>query len=449
MRVLCAYSNLRPRTRKALEQYAPQADFVDVSGDDLAYWRAICERWTGEDDLLVVEHDIEIHDQVIPEFEACGEPWCSFAYKLWEPDVWCYNALGCTKFSAALQREVSTGEIQQIQAQWLAPSLNAAGDVEYNPEIMPATADAQCRCGGKGSPPCWRHIDMKIADTLEGRGPLQRGPYLAHVHTPPVVHLPIEDPDEHPYRVAGFPFEFDGKSRIAQFPHQEPTRVFHSDTLAERPEWWPARPAGVTVTVPAAVRRPVGDMLTMSEAEAGGLFLTDKIYRHGYFPAYQRICGQIGPAGRVCEIGVWRGDSLPMWQAFFPDGKVAGVDADPAAAWAEGTVRIVSWQDDESLPARLETVSPGGWDLIVDDASHEGAKTRRTWELLWPLVAPGGWYVIEDWQIGLGVPPWNSDDDSMLRCAESFLPLLTSKDADPEFIEYRCGLIIMRKRAGR
>jgi hypothetical protein len=248
VRVLCCYTELHPDTRAALAALAPHAELVDVSGGDYAYWRAFTERWTGDDDLLNVEQDIEIHDTVIPQLEACGEPWCTFAYRLWRPDAWCYNALGCTRFSAALQREVTPGEIQQVQAQWLAPAEVPSG-IAYNPAVMPLTVEAQCRCGGRGTPPCWRHMDMMIADTLEGRGPGKRDPLHAHVHTPPVVHLPVDRPvDEAAAAPREFPFTM--TTRVAEYPHQEPSRTHHSASLADRPDWWPARPPGVTVTGP-------------------------------------------------------------------------------------------------------------------------------------------------------------------------------------------------------
>lgn len=173
--------------------------------------------------------------------------------------------------------------------------------------------------------------------------------------------------------------------------------------------------------------------------------ITDKT-QQGYMPVYERIAAELGPAAAVCEIGVWFGGSLATWQSLFPDGIIAGVDIDPESVWPDGTVKIVAGQDDEDLPGKLLEISPDGFDLIVDDASHEGKLTRRTWELLWPLVRPGGYYVIEDWFVGLGHHPWEAWGDSMLRTAESFLPLLHQQDGDPEEITYRYGMVIMHRK---
>jgi cephalosporin hydroxylase len=41
-------------------------------------------------------------------------------------------------------------------------------------------------------------------------------------------------------------------------------------------------------------------------------------------------------------------------------------------------------------------------DLVVDDASHTYEQTRSSFEILFPLLRPGGIYSVEDW---MGTPP--------------------------------------------
>jgi hypothetical protein len=171
-------------------------------------------------------------------------------------------------------------------------------------------------------------------------------------------------------------------------------------------------------------------------------FATDKI-THGYLPTYLRIAAELGPAARVCEIGVSQGHGLDLFQALYPDGLVAGVDRDAASRWPPGTVTVICGQDDATLPGRLAQHSPA-WDLIADDASHQGALTTATFGLLWPLIAPGGFYVIEDWMTGLP-HVWPEYGSSMLTAVQGLLPLLT-KGSDVEDITYRYGLAVLRKR---
>lgn len=144
---------------------------------------------------------------------------------------------------------------------------------------------------------------------------------------------------------------------------------------------------------------------------------------------------------------MYRGGSLELWQHLFPQGLVVGVDKNATACWPPLTVRIVADQTEPQLPGILREHAPQGYDLIVDDASHDGVATRRTWELLWPLVRPGCWYVIEDWQVGFDGVGWDIFDGSMVELAAWFLGLLSRPGGEVEEITYRFGMIILRKWA--
>lgn len=176
-------------------------------------------------------------------------------------------------------------------------------------------------------------------------------------------------------------------------------------------------------------------------------FDTDKITYHGYFQAYVKLAAELGPTARVCELGVQNGESLRMWQSLFPLGEITGVDINPASVWPSGTVKVIASQDDPMLPMMLG----GKYDLIVDDASHHGIATRQSFELLWPIVEPNGYYVVEDWTVALRDDPhWGPQSnwgDSMLRTAEGFLPMLDRKDAECDSITYKYGMVILHRSA--
>lgn len=121
MLILTGYipGKLCERTYDALiqygQQYKVQVDFVDVSGSLTEYWHAIRERWTGEQDLITVEQDNVITEDTIPSFCMCSEPWCCYSYLgpewLPMPERRMIFSLGCTKFSAGLQRAIPHEEI--------------------------------------------------------------------------------------------------------------------------------------------------------------------------------------------------------------------------------------------------------------------------------------------------------------------------------------------------
>lgn len=173
---------------------------------------------------------------------------------------------------------------------------------------------------------------------------------------------------------------------------------------------------------------------------------------HGYLPTYQHIADEINATiahPRVLELGVAGGDSLLLWEQLFPHAtrrNICGVDINAQAIWPEGFVKVVGEQDDPDLPGRiLEAMKHPTipqFHLIVDDASHDAGLTRTAFQHLWPLLYPGGYYVIEDW----------SHANMIMGGLAAELPALAFDDRDPlsavlgiEFITYRPGMIILRK----
>jgi hypothetical protein len=111
------------------------------------YPETLASYWTGEDDLIVIEGDKEINADVIPSFNDCDEPWCTFKYKNLPPP---YRktvtiGLGCAKFSAETQKIVPVSEF-------------VCADVPWQP----------CRlCKNAG---CWQQLDARLAMALEKHG---------------------------------------------------------------------------------------------------------------------------------------------------------------------------------------------------------------------------------------------------------------------------------------
>ena len=172
MRILACYTNMHPAAAKALADFAPQAEFVDVTGDEHAYWREIRSRWTGDEDLIIVEQDVEIAEGVIESLAGCGRDWCCYAYRIFRTRVRLRDGLGCTKFSAALQRKVNPRRI--------------------------AEGFALCKnCKGQG---CWYHLDCRISGLLREDG------LKPHVHGDVTHHHAYDEPAAE--QVPGRPIEY-------------------------------------------------------------------------------------------------------------------------------------------------------------------------------------------------------------------------------------------------
>jgi Methyltransferase domain len=120
---------------------------------------------------------------------------------------------------------------------------------------------------------------------------------------------------------------------------------------------------------------------------------------HHYLPIYDRyLTPWRGRPVRMLEIGVSRGGSMALWRKFLgPDAVLFGIDIDPGCAAFNGQaaeVRIGSQADPDFLRAVVEEM--GGLDIVLDDGSHVSKHIRASLDTLYPLLADGGLYIIED-----------------------------------------------------
>jgi len=105
MRVCCAYTALHPLADAALTRFAPAAERYELGLQTDAYWVLLDSLWRDGESFLLIEHDIEIHADVIPQLEQCGEPWCVLPYEAAgddDGDRHLYGSLGCTRFGSEL-----------------------------------------------------------------------------------------------------------------------------------------------------------------------------------------------------------------------------------------------------------------------------------------------------------------------------------------------------------
>jgi hypothetical protein len=118
---------------------------------------------------------------------------------------------------------------------------------------------------------------------------------------------------------------------------------------------------------------------------------------HNYLPVYEQFFGPLRDEPiTLLELGVQNGYSLRTWREYFTSATIVGVDIWPPIPdlGLPNTVCYKSDQTDLGLPKLLARHAP--FDIIIDDASHLSINTIASFELLWPLVKPGGIYIIED-----------------------------------------------------
>lgn len=115
--------------------------------------------------------------------------------------------------------------------------------------------------------------------------------------------------------------------------------------------------------------------------------------------------------GNMVELGLWDGGSTAFLALVFNPRSLIGFELDEQPldaldAFVAGSV----WQDrihihlgvDQSDGPRLrreiaDQSDDGLLDVVIDDASHLLDPSAATFDCLFPLLRPGGLYVIEDW----------------------------------------------------
>jgi hypothetical protein len=134
---------------------------------------------------------------------------------------------------------------------------------------------------------------------------------------------------------------------------------------------------------------------------------SDKCSWHSYGRVYDNLFIEGKTIRKVLEIGIgYKGllaesypnaASLFMWEEYFPDAEIYGLDIREDALINEGRIHshVCDQSSVSSLLAARQAVG-GGFDLIVDDGSHKPEHQILSAAVLWPCVAPGGRYVIED-----------------------------------------------------
>ena len=100
----------------------------------------------------------------------------------------------------------------------------------------------------------------------------------------------------------------------------------------------------------------------------------------------------------LIELGCYTGASLKMWKEYYAKAHIIGVDLDEKLARLEEE-RISCVCSDavaDDLPQKLSKFNENIM-CIIDDCSHAWGDQRRTFEMLFPMVNSGGFYIIGDY----------------------------------------------------
>ncbi len=170
----------------------------------------------------------------------------------------------------------------------------------------------------------------------------------------------------------------------------------------------------------------VGDLSRLYLARVKGKVSTKW---SSYFPIYEKWLKPFRNLSvSLLEIGVQNGGSLEIWAQYFPRGDIfIGCDINPAIAalrYDDHRIQLVVGAASDA-PVRNEIVrkSPGGFDVIIDDGSHRSLDTVSNFINYFPLLKPGGIFIVEDMHCAY----WPEYDGGFFnqRSAATFFKLLS------------------------
>jgi hypothetical protein len=100
---------------------------------------------------------------------------------------------------------------------------------------------------------------------------------------------------------------------------------------------------------------------------------------------------------RVLEVGVLTGESILMWEEFFPNAIIYGIDIDRKCTEYEGGRRRILIGDQGDISFLKQTArEAGAFDIVMDDGSHRVEHQLTTFNTIFPYLTENGVYVIED-----------------------------------------------------
>lgn len=158
--------------------------------------------------------------------------------------------------------------------------------------------------------------------------------------------------------------------------------------------------------------------------EIGTKYNTDKATGHGFTEFYDDYVVKYANPN-ILEIGVYYGASLKMWEEYFGSPFIVGVDIEEKSIYDNENIKtIVADQGDPTQLLRCVDICKE-YQIIIDDGSHLISHQISTFATLFPYLASGGVYFLEDLHTSFIGGDYNPKNDAIT--AYNFLHLLCNE----------------------
>lgn len=177
---------------------------------------------------------------------------------------------------------------------------------------------------------------------------------------------------------------------------------------------------------------------------------------HDYLRHFEKFFEPIrNEAIKFVEIGVGSGESIRTWLEYLPNALVIGIDiVHSTNEWNTPKTEVhgrYHFQpgDQSSSQFWSEFVSQygSGIDVLIDDGSHMSKDVLSTHTEMWPHIASGGLYIIEDIEVAYNpssiflTPGFKTHQELMHSLCDQ-----THKEDSIDFVYVSKGIMILRKK---
>lgn len=140
----------------------------------------------------------------------------------------------------------------------------------------------------------------------------------------------------------------------------------------------------------------------LTDQDRGGNDKGGKI--HTYLETYDKLFERFRDGCDFLEIGLASGDSIKLWNRYFENSNIVGVDLSivfelDKVRLNRNIIKLIS--ADATNPNIVDVLENEFWpnckfNLILDDADHRTISQITTFNLLKHKVKKGGYYILED-----------------------------------------------------
>ena len=176
---------------------------------------------------------------------------------------------------------------------------------------------------------------------------------------------------------------------------------------------------------------------------------TDKASLHGYDRWYSRYFEPLRDRPlRLLEIGIYKGASLRLWEEYFPNAEIFGIEYDQELVEAyEGRAKVFLGKQEDVTFLEQVYAQTGPLDVVIDDGGHMWGPQQISYSYFWPRVNYGGFYVLEDLHT-TNDPAYREDWHlSTFDYLQEICRRCTRGPTDVEFIHFYRGICFARRKA--